>query len=171
MPAGSYQAFEEALAVTTHQFAGNDDALNMAGAFVDLQALDVSVVALNGIFVGVAAIAVQQHGLIGGAHGGFGGEELGNGGGSGGGLSLVYRAAWTQDCGLPATRATSTAKLLATEAAVRAANAAVLLHGNRGYSNEYPVERYLRDIKGLQIYEGTSHIQRIIIARELVGRG
>ena len=46
----------------------------------------------------------------------------------------------------------------------------MLLHGNRGYSNEYPVERYYRDIKGLQIYEGTSHIQRIIIARELVGR-
>jgi alkylation response protein AidB-like acyl-CoA dehydrogenase len=45
------------------------------------------------------------------------------------------------------------------------------MHGNRGYSNEYPVERYYRDIKGLQIYEGTSQIQRIIIARELVGRG
>jgi alkylation response protein AidB-like acyl-CoA dehydrogenase len=83
---------------------------------------------------------------------------------------LVYKAAWTKDRGLPATRATSIAKLFATEAAVRAASEAVLLHGNRGYSNEYPVERYYRDIKGLQIYEGTSHIQRIIIARELVGR-
>ena len=51
-----------------------------------------------------------------------------------------------------------------------AASEAVLLHGNRGYSNEYPVERHYRDIKGLQIYEGTSHIQRIIIARELLGR-
>ncbi|HVF99909.1 MAG TPA: acyl-CoA dehydrogenase family protein, partial [Chloroflexia bacterium] len=83
---------------------------------------------------------------------------------------LVYKAAWTKDRGLPATRATSIAKLFATEAAVRATSEAVLLHGNRGYSNEYPVERYYRDIKGLQIYEGTSHIQRIIIARELVGR-
>lgn len=83
---------------------------------------------------------------------------------------LVYKAAWTKDRGLPATKATSIAKLFATEAAVRAASEAVLLHGNRGYSNEYPVERYYRDIKGLQIYEGTSHIQRIIIARELVGR-
>ncbi|HJT58533.1 MAG TPA: acyl-CoA dehydrogenase family protein [Ktedonobacteraceae bacterium] len=83
---------------------------------------------------------------------------------------LVYRAAWTKDQNLPATRATSIAKLFATEAAMRAASQAVLLHGNRGYSNEYPVERYYRDIKGLQIYEGTSHIQRIIIARELVGR-
>lgn len=83
---------------------------------------------------------------------------------------LVYRAAWLKDSGLAATKATSIAKLFATEAAVRAASEAVLLHGNRGYSNEYPVERYYRDIKGLQIYEGTSHIQRIIIARELVGR-
>jgi alkylation response protein AidB-like acyl-CoA dehydrogenase len=83
---------------------------------------------------------------------------------------LVYRAAWTLDQGLPATKATSIAKLFATEAAMRAASQAVLLHGNRGYSNEYPVERYYRDIKGLQIYEGTSHIQRIIIARELVGK-
>src|SRR5437660_1366210 len=83
---------------------------------------------------------------------------------------LVYRAAWVKDQGLPATRATSIAKLFATEAAMQAASQAVLLHGNRGYSNEYPVERYYRDIKGLQIYEGTSHIQRIIIARELVGR-
>ena len=83
---------------------------------------------------------------------------------------LVYRAAWVKDQGLPATKATSIAKLFATEAALRAASEAVLLHGNRGYSNEYPVERYYRDIKGLQIYEGTSHIQRIIIARELVGR-
>ncbi len=83
---------------------------------------------------------------------------------------LVYQAAWTKDQNLPATKATSIAKLFATEAAMRAASQAVLLHGNRGYSNEYPVERYYRDIKGLQIYEGTSHIQRIIIARELVGR-
>ncbi|MGH2497565.1 MAG: acyl-CoA dehydrogenase family protein [Ktedonobacteraceae bacterium] len=83
---------------------------------------------------------------------------------------LVYRAAWVKDQRLPATKATSIAKLFATEAAMNAASQAVLLHGNRGYSNEYPVERYYRDIKGLQIYEGTSHIQRVIIARELVGR-
>ncbi|HUP27114.1 MAG TPA: acyl-CoA dehydrogenase family protein [Chloroflexia bacterium] len=83
---------------------------------------------------------------------------------------LTYRAAWAKQRGLPATKAASIAKLFATEAAVKAASEAVLLHGNRGYSNQYPVERYYRDIKGLQIYEGTSHIQRIIIARELVGR-
>src|SRR6266516_5036202 len=83
---------------------------------------------------------------------------------------LVYRAAWVKDQGLPATKATSIAKLFATEAAMKAASEAVLMHGNRGYSNEYTVERYYRNIKGLQIYEGTSQIQRIIIARELVGR-
>ena len=79
-------------------------------------------------------------------------------------------AAWPTDRGRPATTAPSIAKRCATEAAARAAAHAVLLHGNRGYSNEFPVERYYRDIKGLQIYEGTSHIQRVIIARELVGR-
>jgi alkylation response protein AidB-like acyl-CoA dehydrogenase len=81
---------------------------------------------------------------------------------------LVYHAAWLKDQGQKARRETSIAKLFAVEAAVRAANEAVLLHGGRGYSNEYPVERYYRDIKGLQIYEGTAHIQRIVIARDLL---
>lgn len=83
---------------------------------------------------------------------------------------LVYNAAWKKDLGENSTLETSMAKLHATEAAVQAANEAVLLHGGRGYSNEYPVERYLRDIKGLQIYEGTSHIQKIVIARQVVGK-
>lgn len=83
---------------------------------------------------------------------------------------LVYRAAWIKDRGQRATRETSIAKLFATEAAARAASEAVLLHGGRGYSNQFPVERYYRDIKGLQIYEGTSHIQRIVIARDLIGK-
>jgi alkylation response protein AidB-like acyl-CoA dehydrogenase len=83
---------------------------------------------------------------------------------------LVYKAAWMKEQGLPTTRQTSTAKLFATEIAVRAASEAVLLHGGRGYSNEYPVERLYRDIKGLQIYEGSSHIQRIVIARDIIGR-
>jgi butyryl-CoA dehydrogenase len=84
---------------------------------------------------------------------------------------LTYRAAWLKDHDQPMSTQAATAKLFATEAAMRAASEAVLLHGNRGYSNEYPVERYYRDVKGLQIYEGTSYIQRIIIARELLGRG
>jgi alkylation response protein AidB-like acyl-CoA dehydrogenase len=81
---------------------------------------------------------------------------------------LTYRAAWLKDQGGRTTRETSLAKFFACEAAVRAASQAVLLHGGRGYSNEYPVERYYRDIKGLQIYEGSAHIQRIVIARDLL---
>lgn len=83
---------------------------------------------------------------------------------------LTYRAAWLKDQGRPSTRETSMAKLFATEIAVKAASDAVLIHGGRGYSNQYPVERHYRDIKGLQIYEGTSHIQRVVIARELLGK-
>ena len=83
---------------------------------------------------------------------------------------LVYKAAWMKENGLPTTRHTSTAKLFATETAVRVSNEAVLLHGGRGYSNEYPVERFYRDSKGLQIYEGSSHIQRIVIARDIIGK-
>jgi alkylation response protein AidB-like acyl-CoA dehydrogenase len=83
---------------------------------------------------------------------------------------LVYKAAWLKQQGLPTTRHTSIAKLFATETAAKAANEAVLLHGGRGYSNEYPVERFYRDIKGLQIYEGSSHIQRIVIARDVIGK-
>jgi len=83
---------------------------------------------------------------------------------------LVRRAAWLRDWTGSNTDAVSTAKLFATEAAARAADQAVLLHGGRGYSNQFPVERYFRDTKGLQIYEGTSHIQRIVVARHLLGR-
>ena len=54
--------------------------------------------------------------------------------------------------------------------AAAAAGKAVLMLGARGYSNAHPVERYYRDIKGLEIYEGTSHIQRLIIARDIIGK-
>jgi len=83
---------------------------------------------------------------------------------------LTLRAAWLRDGGSSNEHEVSVAKYAACEAAVRAADSAVLLHGARGYSSSYPVERYLRDAKGLQIYEGTSHIQRIIIARGLLGK-
>jgi len=84
---------------------------------------------------------------------------------------LCERAARLQDAGDDGARlATSMAKLYGTEAAARAASKAVSLLGARGYNNEYPVERHYRDIKGLEIYEGTSHIQRLIIGRGLVGR-
>jgi alkylation response protein AidB-like acyl-CoA dehydrogenase len=81
---------------------------------------------------------------------------------------LTYRAAWLTDRHEPATRAASTAKLFATEAATKAASESVLLHGNRGFPDQYPVERYYRDIKGLRIYEGNNHIQRVLIARDLI---
>lgn len=66
--------------------------------------------------------------------------------------------------------ATSMAKLFCTEAAAKAAGMAVVMLGARGYHNERPVERYYRDIKGLEIYEGTSHIQRLIIGRSVIGK-
>lgn len=84
--------------------------------------------------------------------------------------ALIYLAAAKKDSGESVSLETSVAKLHATEAALKAASDAVLIHGGRGYSNEYPVERYYRDIKGLQIYEGTSHIQRIVIARHVIGK-
>ncbi|MFI5404075.1 MAG: acyl-CoA dehydrogenase family protein, partial [Planctomycetota bacterium] len=83
---------------------------------------------------------------------------------------LCMEAARRQDAGDPlAHRFTSMAKLYCTEAAARAAGKAVVLLGARGYFNRYPVERHYRDIKGLEIYEGTSHIQRLIVGRDLVG--
>ena len=83
---------------------------------------------------------------------------------------LTWRAAAARDAGERATREVSVAKLYATRAASRAARESVLLHGGRGYADDYPVERFLRDSIGLEIYEGTSNIQRIIIARDLLGK-
>jgi butyryl-CoA dehydrogenase len=82
---------------------------------------------------------------------------------------LVRQAAWLADTGADNSLAVASAKLFCTEAALRGADQAILIHGARGYSSEYPVERYWRDAKGMQIYEGTAHIQRVIIARQLLG--
>ena len=82
---------------------------------------------------------------------------------------LVYRAAWTRDAlGGRVTREASMAKLFATEMVNRVAYQAVQIHGACGYSREYPVERYYRDARVTTIYEGTSEIQRLIIARKLL---
>ncbi len=86
------------------------------------------------------------------------------------GRLLVREAAWLRDAGRDNRQAVAVAKLFCTEAALQAADQAILLHGARGYANGYPVERYWRDAKGMQIYEGTSHVQRLIIARTLLGR-
>jgi alkylation response protein AidB-like acyl-CoA dehydrogenase len=83
---------------------------------------------------------------------------------------LVWKAAWKALRGEPRTRDVSMAKLFATEAACRWSAEAVLLHGSRGYNNERPVERHFRDAPGLRIYEGTNHVQRIVIARDYLGR-
>ncbi len=68
--------------------------------------------------------------------------------------------------GQPFTREASMAKLFASEMAQRACDKAVQLHGGYGYIDEFPVERYLRDARVQTIYEGTSEIQRLVIARE-----
>jgi alkylation response protein AidB-like acyl-CoA dehydrogenase len=80
---------------------------------------------------------------------------------------LVYRSAMLADEGKPYTREASMGKLFASEAATRACNKAVQIHGGYGYTHEFPVERYLRDAKLCEIGEGTSEIQRSIIAREV----
>lgn len=84
---------------------------------------------------------------------------------------LVHRAAHLADSGQVHTEAASMAKLYASEAAMRACNKAIQVHGGYGYTREFPVERYLRDAKLCEIGEGTSEIQRTIIAREIFKRG
>jgi alkylation response protein AidB-like acyl-CoA dehydrogenase len=81
---------------------------------------------------------------------------------------LVYRSAALADAGKPYTREASMGKLFASEVATRACNKAVQIHGGYGYTREFPVERYLRDAKLCEIGEGTSEIQRSIIARDLL---
>ena len=80
---------------------------------------------------------------------------------------LAYRAAWLIDHGQRNTLAASQAKLFAAESVMAAATEAVQIFGGMGYSTEYPVEKLFRDAKVLQIYEGTSEIQKLVIAREL----
>jgi len=81
---------------------------------------------------------------------------------------LNYRAAWMLDRGMRVTRESSMAKLFASEAAVRIANEAVQIHGGYGFIKDYPVEKFYRDVKLCTIGEGTSEIQRLVIARQLL---
>ena len=82
---------------------------------------------------------------------------------------LVYRAGHLKNKSIRNTTETSMAKLYASEAAVNAASEAIQIHGAYGYSNEYPLERYYRDAKVATIYEGTSEIQKLIIAGNILG--
>jgi butyryl-CoA dehydrogenase len=81
---------------------------------------------------------------------------------------LTWRAALKKDRGAPYGAAASMAKLFASETAMRVATDAIQIHGGYGYVKEYPVERFFRDAKITQIYEGTSQIQRLVIGRSLL---
>ena len=82
---------------------------------------------------------------------------------------LVYRAAWLKQQGQPHTEAGAKAKLFASEMARRQTAEAIQILGGYGYTKEFPVERYYRDAKITEIYEGTSEIQRLVIARSILG--
>jgi hypothetical protein len=83
---------------------------------------------------------------------------------------LYLRAAWLREQGRRFAAEAAMAKLYATEAATYVTHRAIQVHGGYGYVKEYPVERYYRDARVFEIYEGTSEIQRLVIARELVRR-
>ena len=80
---------------------------------------------------------------------------------------LVHRAAFLEDKGLPFSKEASMAKLFASEMAMRSTRNAIQIFGGYGYTREYPIERYYRDIKLCEIGEGTSEVQRIVIAKKL----
>ena len=81
---------------------------------------------------------------------------------------LSYKAAYLKDQGIPFTKESAVAKLIASQTAMDVANEAIQIHGGYGYVKEYHVERMLRDAKITQIYEGTSEIQRLVITREIL---
>jgi len=83
--------------------------------------------------------------------------------------ALYWKVAWRHDKGERHTTESSVAKTFCSEAAVRNADRAVQVHGGYGYSDEYPVARYLRDARVLTLYEGTSQIQRLLLGRALTG--
>jgi alkylation response protein AidB-like acyl-CoA dehydrogenase len=83
---------------------------------------------------------------------------------------LTYRAAYLRDRGARTTRESSVAKLFASEIAVKAADDCVQIHGGYGFVKDYPAEKFFRDVKLLTIGEGTSEIQRLVIARQLLNQ-
>jgi alkylation response protein AidB-like acyl-CoA dehydrogenase len=84
---------------------------------------------------------------------------------------LTLRAATLKDQGLPCTKEASMAKLYASEAAMSIVTQAIQIHGGYGYTREFPVERHFRDAKATEIYEGSSEIQRLVIAGQLLRVG
>ena len=81
--------------------------------------------------------------------------------------TMVYKAAWLKDQGRPFTKEAAMCKLYASEIAMEVADQAIQIHGGYGYMKEYEVERYMRDAKLLEIGEGTSEVQRMVIARQI----
>ena len=81
---------------------------------------------------------------------------------------LTWRAAWLKNAGRPFSTEAAMAKLFAAEAAMKITTDAIQVHGGYGFIKEYPVERHFRDAKITQIYEGTSQIQKLVIARHLL---
>ena len=81
---------------------------------------------------------------------------------------LALRAAWMKDHAVPFSREAAMAKMFSTEAAVQICNHAVQIHGGYGYIRDFPAERHLRDVRVSMIYEGTSEIQRVVIARSML---
>jgi alkylation response protein AidB-like acyl-CoA dehydrogenase len=81
--------------------------------------------------------------------------------------NMVYKAAWLKDQGRPFTKEASMAKLYASEISMEVADEAIQIHGGYGYMKEYEVERYMRDAKLLEIGEGTSEVQRMVIAKQI----
>jgi alkylation response protein AidB-like acyl-CoA dehydrogenase len=83
---------------------------------------------------------------------------------------LIWRAAWLEDHGMPFEKEAAMAKMYASDAAMSAAIEGVQILGGYGYCKDYPMERHMRDAKITQIYEGTNEIQRLVIARNLLGK-
>jgi alkylation response protein AidB-like acyl-CoA dehydrogenase len=82
----------------------------------------------------------------------------------------VYKSAWLLDQGRPDTKLTAMAKLFACHVAVQVVDEALQLHGGYGYFNDYDIERFYRAAKVLEIYEGTKEVEKIVIARETLGK-
>jgi alkylation response protein AidB-like acyl-CoA dehydrogenase len=81
---------------------------------------------------------------------------------------MIYQAAWLKEQGRPYSRQAAMAKLFATEMAEKVCRNAIQIHGGYGYSREYPVELTYRDARLMTIGEGTSEVQRLVIARSLI---
>jgi alkylation response protein AidB-like acyl-CoA dehydrogenase len=84
---------------------------------------------------------------------------------------LTMQAAHLRDQRIPCARESAMAKLFASDTAVRVSSDALQLFGGYGYMKEFPAERHMRDARITQIYEGTNQVQRVVIARQLLGRG